>query len=354
MSEKKIRGLSRRDVLKSTAVAGAGFAAGAMGFPAVTRSQQMKKFLKPLVAGLNGKEMDPSTQSISLIPKILREKYDVDMKIEVHSASTLGTDIGQLDAVKTGFIDITSNATAAFSGYSKSLVFMDLPYLFNDWDHALRFIKTSDLLKKQVLQMEKDYGVKLLPFVGAGGYRMLTNRRRALQSPKDVAGLKFRGSAGGSPADFNLIRGWGGNPTPVPFVETYTAIQQGVVDGMYIQPIWTYNFNFFEVAKFTTLTGGAWVAQMQVMNLATWNAMPEAIQKAFIMAAQDAADQMNILDRKLEGEMIANLKAKGQQIYEPSAAEMKQFKDIGLAMWDDESKTNVPASIVKEAREFKA
>ena len=354
MTEKKIRGVSRRDVLKGSAVATVGVAAGTMGFPAITRSQQQKRFLKPIVAGLNGKEMDPSTQSISLIPKILKEKYDVDMKVEVHSASTLGTDIGQLDAVKTGFIDITSNASAAFSGYSDALIFLDLPYLFNDWDHALRFIKTSDLVKKQSAKFEKDYGVKLLPFVGAGGYRMLTNRRRALQSPKDVAGLKFRGSAGGSPADFNLIRGWGGNPTPIPFVELYTAIQQGVVDGMYIQPIWTYNFNFHEVAKFTTLTGGVWVAQTQVMNINTWNSMPEAIQKAFWNAAQDAADQMNVLDRKLEDEMIANLKAKGQQIYQPSAAEMKEFKDIGLAMWDDKSKTNVDPSVVKEAREFKA
>ena len=61
MTEKKIRGVSRRDVLKGSAVATVGVAAGTMGFPAITRSQQQKRFLKPIVAGLNGKEMDPST-----------------------------------------------------------------------------------------------------------------------------------------------------------------------------------------------------------------------------------------------------------------------------------------------------
>ena len=99
--------ISRRQALKTT---GAAVAAGAAisGFPALTRSAQAKKFLKPLVAGLNAKEGDPTDISVRLIPSILAEKYDVELDIQIHPSSTLGTDVSQLEAVQTGFIDITS------------------------------------------------------------------------------------------------------------------------------------------------------------------------------------------------------------------------------------------------------
>ena len=63
-------GVNRRTVLKTTAAAGAG--AAILGFPALTRSAQAKRYLKPIVAGLNAKEGDPSDISIRMIPQILK------------------------------------------------------------------------------------------------------------------------------------------------------------------------------------------------------------------------------------------------------------------------------------------
>ena len=125
----------RRNILKATsALAGA----AVLGFPAIVRSQQAKRFLKPIVAGLNAKEGDPTYNSIALVQKILREKYDVQVDFQIHPASSLGTDLSQLDAVQTGFIDITSNTTQQFSQYNRSFDVMDLPYIFTDWEMFYR------------------------------------------------------------------------------------------------------------------------------------------------------------------------------------------------------------------------
>src|SRR5262249_17990333 len=67
---------SRRKV-----IGGAAAAAAILGAPAMVRSQQPKRFLRPLVAGLNAKEGDPSYESIARIPKILREKHNVLLEI---------------------------------------------------------------------------------------------------------------------------------------------------------------------------------------------------------------------------------------------------------------------------------
>ncbi len=325
---KSARGFSRRSVLKTTAAVGAG---AVLGFPAITRSAQAKKLLKPIVAGLNAKEGDPSDISIRLIPQILKEKYDVEVEIQIHPSSTLGTDLSQLDAVQTGFIDITSNTTSQFTAYSPEFSYVDLPYIIRDWDMALRFFK-SDLWASTAVNFEKNVPVKVLPPVGAGGYRLLWNNKRPLPGPEAADGLKFRSS--NSELETALIRNWGGNPTPISWVETYTALQQGVVDGFHVQPIWTYLFKMHEVLKYATEVDALYAIQFQVMNANTFNAMPEDIQKPFLLAAQEAADIANEKDRGLEDFYKGKLREAGMEIYTPSAAEKAKWVAGGQKVWE--------------------
>src|SRR5437588_4559212 len=152
-------------------------AAGAaiLGTPAIVRSQQPRRFLRPLVAGLNAKEGDPSYESISRIPKILREKYNVQLDIQVHPSSVLGTDIQQIESVQTGFIDIASNVTEQWASFSDAFTFVDLPYAITSWEMFLRLAK-SDLWRQQAAKFEAKTPLKVLPPVGSGGYRLLWNR----------------------------------------------------------------------------------------------------------------------------------------------------------------------------------
>ena len=83
-----------------------------MGSPAIVRSTGTQRFEKPIVCGNNAKEGDPSYISMARIPETLKEKYDIEMEFRIHPMSTIGTDVSQLEAVQTGFIDMTSNATA--------------------------------------------------------------------------------------------------------------------------------------------------------------------------------------------------------------------------------------------------
>jgi TRAP-type C4-dicarboxylate transport system substrate-binding protein len=336
--------ISRRQALKT---AGAAAAAGAVvtGFPALTRSAQAKKFLKPIVAGLNAKEGDPTDISIRLIPEILKEKYDVEMEIQIHPSSTLGTDVSQLEAVQTGFIDITSNTSSQFTVFDDAFSFVDLPYMIPDWDTGERLFK-SDLWKQQAAKFESNVPIKVLPPVGAGGHRMLWNNKRPLHEPGDVNGLKFRSTR--SDLVIELIRNWGGNPTPIPWVETYTAIQQGVVDGYHVQAIWTYLFKMHEVLKYATEVNASFAIQFQVLNANTWNSMPEDIQKPFMMAAQEAADIANQKDRELENFYKGKLREAGMEIYTPTAAEFAKWQAQGQKVWTSAGK-DVPKAVVDAA-----
>ena len=63
--------------------------------------------------------------------------------------------------------------------------------------------------------------------------------------PEDLAGLKIRVPE--SPVWVEMIRAMGAAPTPIPFGEVYTALQQKTVDGQE-NPIPTiYSRKFYEV-----------------------------------------------------------------------------------------------------------
>lgn len=341
----KTRGLSRRTVLKSGAAV-SGAAALGFGFPSIIRSAQAKKFLKPIVAGLNGKADDPTVESISMIPKILREKYDVEVDIQVHPAGALGTDVSHLEAVQSGFIDITSHGSA-WLAHSDAFAVADLPYVFSDWDMVMRFFK-SDLHKQRAAKMESDIPVKVLPSVAGGGYRWLMNSERELRTPADVRGLKIR--TVGSPIITSLLEAWNFNPTSMPFPETYTAIQQGVISGDHFQPIWCFKFNFYEVVKYATEVQAIFGFAVQVINANTWEAMGEDIQKPFMLAAQEAADIANAKDRGLEQFYKDENRKKGMEIYTPSSSELVQWRERGEGVWPS---AGVDSSVLNAIRDLR-
>jgi len=333
---------SRRDIIRY----GSGIAGGLVGAitaPALLRAQAAKKIDKPIVAGLNAKAGDPTYESIARIAPILKQKFNIDVDIQVHPSSVLGTDLQQLEAVQMGYIDITSNVTAQFSSFSDAFAFADLPYAIPSWDFFHR-LTASDLWKQQVAKFEAKLPLKVLPPVGAGGFRILWNSKRAVPAPSAVDGLKFRTTA--SPLEVELIRNWGGNATPMAFTETYNALANGVVDGIHVQPIWTYNFRMHEVLKYGTEVAAIFAVQLQVMNKKTWDALAPDVQTAFAAAAQEAAGQANTIDEVSEQTYNVKLRDAGMQLYIPSAEEMALWRKPGEAVWEGAGKS-VDRDVVK-------
>lgn len=338
-----LQATTRRRFIKTSGMVAAGAAAGSViGAPAIIRSAKAQTYLRPLVAGLNAREGDPSYISISRIPEILAEEHGIELEIEIYPSSQLGTDLGQLEAVQTGFIDITSNTTSQFSQFSDAFSFVDLPYAITDWDMADR-LYNSDLWAEQAERFAAETPMVVMPPVGAGGFRMLWNNVRPLPDPSAVDGLRFRTTT--SPLSIALIRNWGGNPTPLAWTETYSGLENGVIDGFHVQPIWTYVFNMYEVLRYATEVDAIFAVQFQVLNKNTYNSMPEDIRGPFMAAARQAADEANALDRELEISYKEQLREAGMEIYTPSAAEKQQWMELGEQVWETEGADIDPSLI---------
>jgi tripartite ATP-independent transporter DctP family solute receptor len=254
------------------------------------------------------------------------------IKPEVHHSGELGGDDQLLQSLKLGTIDMASAATGNMGSMTKSLLWADLPYIFTSREGMEKVFSDSDINAKLAAEIERDIGTKVLGYVQAGGYRMLENRRRALKTPDDVKGIKFRTTA--SPLDVALIQAWGGLPSQVAWAETFTAVQQGVVDGLNLQPVWTSLNGFGQVIKYATRNNAVMTLHCVQMSKKAWERLTPEQQQAVQKAMSEAIKVANKADADDESKYVEKLKAGGMAIYDPSPAELTQWHKTAMVVWD--------------------
>ena len=161
------------------------------------------------------------------------------------------------------------------------------------------------------------------------GFRNFTNSSRPIKSPADVKGLKIRVME--SPVYMTLIRSMGGAPTPVPWPETYTALQQKVVDGQE-NPISSIKFaKLYEVQKYMTMDGHTFGVSFMLINEKFFQSLPKEYQAIVKNAALTSAVSENGIDNLDSAIGLQFLKDKGMEVYTPTAAEKRPVQGGGTA-----------------------
>jgi TRAP-type C4-dicarboxylate transport system substrate-binding protein len=188
---------------------------------------------------------------------------------------------------------------APFSGYANIDA---VPYLYSGYDH---FIKTwhSDLGEEMREKIGGEAGFKIL----GGMYRgaRITTAKKEMKTVPDFAGFKLR-----APGIDVYVKTWewlGANPTPLPITETYTAIQQGTVDGQENPISECFNYGFYEVCPYWIKTNHVYSQDCFFMDLKFFNDLPAEIQEVAAKAAAEASDWRNnaMIDREAEVEKKA-------------------------------------------------
>jgi tripartite ATP-independent transporter DctP family solute receptor len=187
----------------------------------------------------------------------------------------------------------------------------DLPYLFRDFAHAYQVIDgpIGEGLRKG---LEKN-GMMPLGALEIG-FRNLTNNKRAVKVPDDVKGLKIRTTP--NPAHLQAFRLLGANPAPMPITEVYLALKTGAVDGQENPIAHIYALKFHEVQKYMSLTFHAYTMSNVVMNLKKFQELKPEHQKVLVESLAEARDWERKLNRQLDGEALAKIKAAGVQVEE--------------------------------------
>ena len=241
--------------------------------------------------------------------------------VSLFPAGQLGGEAALAEATKLGTLQI-GMLSGPFSTYCKEAQVFDIPYLFPSLLVAYRTLE-GPFGKDLAQECLNKTGMRILSYAQVG-FRNFTNSARLIKSPADLKGMKIRVME--SPVYMALIRSMGGAPTPVPWPETYTALQQKVVDGQE-NPISSIKFGkLYEVQKYMTMDGHTFGVSFNLINEKFFQSLPKEYQTIVKTASLTSVVSEDGIDNLDSAIGLQFLKEKGMEVYTPTAAELAQFR----------------------------
>jgi len=225
--------------------------------------------------------------------------------------SQLGGEREMIEAVQLGTQDLVDTSTGPLGNFVPEVKVFDIPFLFRSYDHARKVMDGpigQDVLKK--MQVKGLIGLAW----AENGFRHMTNNKHAIVQASDAAGLKMRTME--NKVHMAGYKTFGILPTPMPFPELFTALQQGTVDGQENPIPVILASKFSQVQKHLSLTGHVYSPAVIILSPNVWNKLSDADKKVFTDAAVKGgqAQRKKVNDDEANG--IAQLKKDGMQVVE--------------------------------------
>jgi TRAP-type C4-dicarboxylate transport system, periplasmic component len=159
------------------------------------------------------------------------------------------------------------------------------------------------------------------------GFRNLTNNKRPINKPEDVAGLKIRLMQ--NPIYVDSFKALGANAVPMAWTEALTALQQHTIDGQENPLNVIVSFKLYESQKYLAITRHAYAPAPIIMSMMTWKKLTPAQQTAVLKAAREAAQYERDYDNQNEAGWLKELADKGMVITRPDlSAFLKAVKPV--------------------------
>jgi tripartite ATP-independent transporter DctP family solute receptor len=265
-------------------------AAATLASPALVRAAPAKLRLGHVTAA--GSVFDQAAHKFA---ELFEAKTGGAYKFDVFPGGQLGQEREVMEGMPLGIVDSYLFGTSTLTSIAPEIGDSDLPFLYESKEHASRVLESD--VGDHWLKLLEPKGIKGVGW-GAGGFRSCLNSKRPVAKLEDFSGLKFR--IAGGPVYISMFKALGANAIQMTWGEVYTAIQQGVIDGLECPPNVMLSSKLQEVAKYLTLDEHTYSALVFGMAMPTWRKLSAAHQTAALEAGREAGRYMRDLAAKLD------------------------------------------------------
>lgn len=221
-------------------------------------------------------------QAIAKMAEEIEQASDGKMRVRIFPGGQMGGPRETLELLQTGALDLTKASASEMEPFEPSYSVFSLPYLFQNTEHFHKVLYGP--VGQEMMQLTRDNGFFSLAAYEAGNRSFYA--KKPIHSPADMQGMKIRVVA--TPTTNRLIELLGGAPSPIPFGEVYTALQQGVIDGAENNEPSYVHTRHVEVAPYYTEDRHTSVPDYLVIATQTWDKMSEAQRDIFTTAAKNS------------------------------------------------------------------
>jgi tripartite ATP-independent transporter DctP family solute receptor len=243
---------------------------------------------------------------------LVDNKSGGNLKIEIYPSGQLGQERECLELLQIGSLAMTKVSASVMENFAPSYKVLSLPYIFRDPAHSYKVMDGE--IGNQILQQGQQFWLRGLTFYDAG-YRSFYTKNRPVTAPEDLRGLKLRVQP--SNTAMNMVRAFGGSPTPISWGELYTALQQGVVDGAENNSPSFYFSRHYEVCKYYSLNEHTAVPDVLLISTVIWKNLSEQEKEWLIESARESAIYQRKLWQESEKFCLEEVQKAGVEIIHP-------------------------------------
>ena len=260
--------------------------------------------------------------------ELAKERTGGEIEFEIFPNSQLGDERDLIEGMQIGSVDAGLITNAPIGGFVPSFMILDMPFIFRNADCAH---KTLDGKAGETLLEKLDsIGIKGLAFA-EGGFRHMINNVNPINTAEDTQGIKFRVME--SPIYIGMFKSLGSNAIPMPWGEVFTAVQQGVMDGLEIPMSSIYSCKLYEVTKYLSLTEHTYSPLIFMISNSVWNTLSDEHKQILKGAAKDAAVYERARLAEIENEFIKNVENEGMIVNKVD--DKTSFQEAVKPMYED-------------------
>jgi tripartite ATP-independent transporter DctP family solute receptor len=214
--------------------------------------------------------------------KAFSEKTGGKHKVDLFPNGQLGDEQDTVNNASMGLLDFSILAINNVTPFSPSVGVLTMPYVIQSAEDAKKLTQ-GEIGKELTENTIRDAGVRIVGWAYSG-FRVLTNSKKPVKTLADLQGLVIR-----VPKNEIMIatyQAWGVNPTPMSWAETFTALQQRVVDGQDNPYITVSAMKFNEVQKYITNIRYIFSLEPLIISEQVFQAQKPDVQKAILEAAR--------------------------------------------------------------------
>jgi TRAP-type C4-dicarboxylate transport system substrate-binding protein len=268
-------------------------------------------------------------QSIELVADRINKKTNGAVRVLTYPGGQIATYKDGVEMVVRGAHFISVEDPSYIGDYVPEFTALVGPMLYNNFEEYMELVKTP--LVKGWLKKVEDKGIKVLSLQYIFGFRNLITDK-VVNTPEDLKGVKLR--TPGSKLFIKTLNAMGATATPLPWGETFSALQQGVVDGLEGSEFTNLGTKVYETGKKNVAFTNHFLGTCGVyISTDVWAKIPERYQAIIEHEFTYEAEQMIKMLIGKHSQVIKDLEAQGVEFNQIDRA---AFEQKTLALYNGE------------------
>lgn len=244
-------------------------------------------------------------------------------KVMVFPGGTLGSDEVSIAALQAGTLEMASLNSGILANQVRAFAVFDLPLLFSGVGEADAILDGP--FGRSMHDSLHEKGLVGLAYYELG-FRQITNSLRPINTVADLEGLKLRVIP--TPINIDWVTALRAQAVPIPFPDTYAALESKAVDGQ-DNPLTVIDANRFDrVQKYVLLSRHQYNPQSVLISKRVWDGLDAAHRAMLADAARESAAFQRARARSMEGAALESLRKHGMVVTRLPEGESRKMAEL--------------------------